>query len=297
MHAYTRSQDMKQLIILAFQISILATVFGFGLKAVPEDLLYVIRKPWLLVRSLLAVFVMMPIVAIALVHWFDFRPTVEIALFALAISPVPPILPMKEAKASGHHSYGLGLMALLALLSIVFIPFAIELPEIFLGRPFSAAPGAIAAVVLKTALLPLAVGMTIRAVAPGIAERIAKPVSLVAKVLLPLAVVVLLYHVAPALWALIGDRTVAGMIIFVAAGLTVGHVLGRPNPDHSVVLALSTACRHPAIALTIAATNYPDRHFGATILLYLIVSAIVSFAYIIWQRHRQHSASAPVTGP
>jgi len=58
--------DLKHILGLAFQVSILCTVFGFGLKATLEDLLYLIRRPGLLARSLLAVFVIMPLFAVAL---------------------------------------------------------------------------------------------------------------------------------------------------------------------------------------------------------------------------------------
>jgi BASS family bile acid:Na+ symporter len=68
--------------------------------------------------------------------------------------------------------------------------------------------------------------------------------------------------------------------------MLVGHVLGGPDPEHAAVLALSTACRHPAIALASAATNYPGEHFGGTILLYLLVSILVGMPYIAWQRRR-----------
>jgi BASS family bile acid:Na+ symporter len=37
-----------------------------------------------------------------------------------------------------------------------------------------------------------------------------------------------------------------------AIGLAIGHWLGGPNPDDRTVLALSTASRHPAIALAAA---------------------------------------------
>ena len=40
-----------------------------------------------------------------------------------------------------------------------------------------------------------------------------------------------------------------------SAGLLAGHLMGGPDPDHSVVLARSSACRHPAIALSIAAAT------------------------------------------
>ena len=51
------------------------------------------------------------IVAVALAVAFDFTPVVEVALLALAISPVPPLLPGKEFKAGGRASYTIGLLA------------------------------------------------------------------------------------------------------------------------------------------------------------------------------------------
>jgi BASS family bile acid:Na+ symporter len=74
------------------------------------------------------------------------------------------------------------------------------------------------------------------------------------------------------------------MIAFVVIGLVVGHLLGGPVPEHSIVLALSTVTRHPAIALSIASANFPDERFGGTILLYLIVAALVGMPYLKWQR-------------
>jgi BASS family bile acid:Na+ symporter len=282
--------DVKQLVVLALQISILCTVFGFGLKAVPQDLLYLIRKPWLLLRSLLAVFVIMPVVAVALARSFEFRFTVEIALVALAISPVPPVLPRKEAKAGAHHSFGLELMAMLALLSIVVVPVSVEILQRLFERPVEMPPGAIAGVILKAALLPLAAGMIVRSVLPTLAERIEKPVRLVANVLLPLAAVALLAGNWQAIWAAVGDGSLFAMTVFVAVGLLVGHLMGGPDPEHSVVLALSSACRHPAIALSIASSNFPDERFAGTILLYVIVSAVVGMPYLAWHR-RQVAAS------
>src|SRR5262245_30675485 len=110
-----RHMDLKQIVMLALQVSILLTVFGFGLRATVDDLLYLVRRPGLFVRAILAVFVIMPIVAVLLARMFNF-PTVKIALVALAISPVPPILPTKETKAGGHAAFALGLMAWLSLL-------------------------------------------------------------------------------------------------------------------------------------------------------------------------------------
>src|SRR5882672_1126475 len=163
---------MKQLVMLAFQVSIFCTVFGLGLRAAPVDLLYLLQRPGLLLRSLLAVLVIMPVLAVVLAMMFDFRPVAEIALIALAISPVPPLLPKKEAKAGGRQSYGLALMVTLALLAIVTVPLSVEILQRVFGRPLGAAPGAIARVVLMMALLPLVAGMVVRAMRPALAERV-----------------------------------------------------------------------------------------------------------------------------
>ena len=58
--------DLKQLLVLALQVSVACTVFGFGLKMTVHDLLYLVRRPGLLARSLLAMFVVMPVVAVLL---------------------------------------------------------------------------------------------------------------------------------------------------------------------------------------------------------------------------------------
>jgi BASS family bile acid:Na+ symporter len=282
--------DLKEIVVPALRVSILCIVFGFGLKATLDDLLYVVRRPGLLARSLLAVFVIMPVIAVMLAQLFNFAQTVRVVLVALAVSPLPPILPKKESKAGGYTPFGLGLMAVLALLAIVAVPASVELLGRFLGRQLEPAWPTIARAVLMSTLLPLAAGMIVRAVLPAFADRLEKVVTPIGKVLLPLGALALVAGALPQMWALIGNGNVLAIVIFTVAGLAIGHILGGPNPDHAAVLALSTACRHPAIALSLAAANFPDQRFGATILLYLIVSGIVGIPYLVW-RERQSAGA------
>jgi BASS family bile acid:Na+ symporter len=100
------------------------------------------------------------------------------------------------------------------------------------------------------------------------------------------AIVALLAGTWRAIFAATGEGTILALLVFVVAGLAVGHLLGRPLPEHSIVLALTTACRHPAIAFTIASANFPDEHFAGTILLYVIVNTIVGLLYLAWMRGR-----------
>jgi bile acid:Na+ symporter, BASS family len=276
---------LQQSIVLALQASILMTVFTFGLRTTVGDALYVVRRPSLLGRSLVAMFVIMPFVAVALVRAFAFHPSVEIVLVALAISPIPPLLPVRQQKAGGHTPYALGLMMIVATASIVIVPAAVWLLGRYAVRPFAMSPAAIARLALMTVILPLGAGLGFRAVLPAVAARIAKPIGLVATVLLVVGILGLLATVLPAALALVGNGTIIAMAAFVVAGLAVGHWLGGPDEDHRVVLALAAATRHPLIALTIAKANFPDDpDLGAAILLFVLVNALIGIPYQLWRR-------------
>ena len=278
---------LQQALGLALQASIVMTVFSFGLRTAPDDVLYVGRRPWLLTRSLVAMFVIMPLVAVAFAMFFELRPSVEIALVALAISPIPPLLPGREQKAGGHASYALGLMMIAAVLSIGIVPAEVNLLGRYSMKPFAMSPGAIAGMALKAAVLPLVVGMLLRALLPAVAARIARPVEIIATVVLVGSVLVLLAGTFTAVLALVGNGAIVAMAAFVLTGLAVGHVLGGPRAGDRLVLALSTASRHPAIALAIAKANFPDEpHLGATIVLYLLVSLLIGIPYQVWQMRR-----------
>jgi BASS family bile acid:Na+ symporter len=166
---------------------------------------------------------------------------------------VPPLLPNREGKAGGHRSYGLALMATLSLLAIVTVPLWAGLMGRVFDRDLGASSAAIARVAVIMALLPLAAGVAVRAWIPAAADRLRR---------------------SSPWWPRCSCRSPSW------------HLLAGPDPDHSVVLALSTACRHPAIALSIASANFPGEHFAGTIILYLIVNTIAGLLYLAWVRRR-----------
>jgi bile acid:Na+ symporter, BASS family len=277
--------NFQQLIMLGLQASIFLTVFGYGLQATTDDVLYVVRRPAVLARSLVAMFLIMPLIGVIITAAFEFHPAVEIALVAIAISPIPPLLPQRAIKAGGGASYALGLMATAALLSIVFIPVAVHFIGRLFNEPFTMPLGAAARLPLLTVVVPLAAGMAFRAGASTIADRIQKPVAVIALVLLGLSVLAILIAALPAVIALVGNGTIVVIVAFVMAGLAVGHLLGGEERNEQIVLAISTACRHPAIALAIANAIYPQEKLviGA-IVLYLVLNIVVSIPYVKWQR-------------
>src|ERR1700691_2522127 len=172
--------SLKMIVGLALKVSIMLTLFGFGLQATREDFLYLLRRPGVLVRSLVAMFVVRPVFAILMTGFVSFDRAVVIALIALSISPVPPILPTKVTKSGGHPPYGLGLMVTAASFSIVYVPLAVYLIGKYFHQPFTMGPGAVAQLIVISILVPLAAGIVFQKVAPTVTVRIAGPLARIA---------------------------------------------------------------------------------------------------------------------
>ena len=288
--------DLASLITLVLKASIFLNVLGLGLQAAPEDALYLLRRPSELLRSLVSMNVIMPIVAVLLVLTFNFHPAVELALLSLSVSPIPPLLPKKEFKAGGRSSYTIGLLVAVSVLSIIIVPIAVDLLGRVLGRTAHIAPATIAKLMLTAVLLPLAAGIAVRRFAPDLAEKIARPLVLVGTIMLLVGVLPILYIAWPGITSLIGNGSIIAMAVFVVIGLAVGHLLGGPDPGDQTVLALSTATRHPGVAMAIASSNFPgNKLVFAAVLLYIIVSAIASTPYLNW-RKRHHAEVAGTVG-
>lgn len=280
--------SLQKLIPLVLQVSVLLTVFAIGLRASLRDATYMFRKPGKLVRALISMNVLMPLFAVVLISVFDLTPAVRIALVALSLSPIPPLLPNKLVKEGATDSYAIGMLVALALLAIVIVPMALEIIELVLKVPLNIEASSIAKVVFITALLPLSIGMVVHSFLPRLAERAAKPVAQIAGIALLVSFLAILITAAPAIWTLVGNGTVIALTAFVFAGLAIGHLLGGPAKENRTSLAISTASRHPGIVLALAVANFPgEKLVLAAVLLYLLVNAVVSIPYLLWQKRQQ----------
>ncbi len=275
----------QTLILLAVKASIVLSVFAIGLASRVEDTLFLLRQPRLLLRSALAINVVMPLVAAAMAWTFDLPKAVEVALVALAVSPVPPLLPKKQIKAHGEPSYAIGLLVGAALVAVLFVPIAVEL--LGLAVPVAALHGSLddRQTRVRDRARAASGGHRVRRLAPGVAARFARPVGLIANIVLMLCALAILATVWPAIVALLGTGALWAVVAFVAIGLAVGHVLGGPDPNHRTVLALATASRHPGVALAISSANFPgDKAVLPALLLYLLAATVLAIPYVMWRK-------------
>jgi predicted Na+-dependent transporter len=276
---------LAELIILVLRASVIAMVFAIGLNVALGDLLQLFRRPGLLVRSLVSMFLVMLVAAVFVATFADLRHPIEIVIVALALAPIPPLLPKKQTKAGGEASYIYGLVVAASLFAIVWIPLAILLLSRIVATPLSASLSEIVNIVVVMILAPLAAGALVARFAPAFAARVQSPIARLATIVLLAGLLLMVVKVWRPMLDLVGNGTLMALAGFVLIGLVSGEVLGGPRPEDRSVLALATATRHPGIAYYLATLNFPqEKAIPAAVILYLIVSAILALPYVAWRR-------------
>jgi BASS family bile acid:Na+ symporter len=289
---------LQDAIIIAAKASIMLLVFSLGLSATERDATYLFRNPGKLARSLFAMDVLMPAFAVFAIAITALPPPVKIALAALSVSPIPPLMPVRATKMGGTHEYAIGLLFAASIIALVFVPLAIGLLGAIFGVEAHVPVSAIALVMGTLVLGPLVAGIFVRHNFPHLAERLTKPLNLAALILVLICILPVVVTMWPQMVSLAHDGTLAVFVAFVLVGLAVGHFYGGPDPNDRTVLAIATSARHPGCALTIATASFPEEKLVLpAIIIYLLVSIVASIPYTYWRKHRAaalpHAPAAP----
>jgi BASS family bile acid:Na+ symporter len=282
------------LIRLGLLVSIWLIVLSLGARASVGDALSVVRRPVALLRALAAMFIVVPAFAVFLARATPLSTAIKFAIVAMSVAPVPPVLPYKQMKAGGLGEYAVGLLVAASLASIVLTPLFVEVAARLLGAEATVSVGKVARTLLLSIAAPLAAGMLLRAGS----ERAAAAVRDLAQRVGTLVLLVMFVVMVVAAWrdilSLLGGGAALAIAATVGVGLLAGHLLGARGDGGALALAAST--RHPGVALAIAESSYPDERkmLTAAILLYLLITLIVTAPYVRWARAR--SARLAATG-
>jgi BASS family bile acid:Na+ symporter len=293
--------ELVKLIPVVLQASIIILVFGLGLRATLENATYVLRRPGLLLRAFLALAIVVPVFAALLAALFNLHEAVKHALVLIAVSPVPPFLPVRQMKSGGSANFVFGLLVAASLVAIVYVPVAVHVLGAVFQHEVRLPLGLVARVVLITVLVPLGAGLGLRIVAPRLADRIAPWASVAGNTLMVAGVVPILIAVGPDMLSLIGNGSIAAFAVLIAVGLIAGHRLGGPAPGDRAALALASATRHPGVALAVANANFPgEKLVLAAILLFFLVNIAITVIYLKWWKRRSTQTAGyamPGTSP
>ena len=257
----------SQVLVLIF---VLSTLFSVGLLVSARQVLAALQQRRSLAVALCANFVVLPGAALALCWGLQLAPPMQAALLLVTTAPGSPVMLRLNEFARGDQAKAVGLLVLLTSLTVVYQPLV--LPMLLPG--LSVSPMPIARTLVLTVLLPLVLGLLLKARWPALAGRLRPALARLGNISAVLSCFILLplvYLDALKDVALNGGGLLV-LLLYLPLAVGAGWWLGGPDADQRRLLALCCGQGSMGAAFVIAAHNFNNPHVIAMLLLILWAS-------------------------
>jgi predicted Na+-dependent transporter len=257
-------------------IFLAAFMLQAGLGCDLNDLMTALKKRNLMIRVFLAEFIVVPIIGVIVVRLFALDDFVAAGLLLMAIAPGVPFLPMLAgAKNGGNQGLATGLAVLLPAVSIITVPITAPLV-----LPVNATAHIVLARfifnLLLLQLLPLAIGLFIRARWPSDAPALIKAFMTIAA----LTILVLLFGIVPKMGTafadVYGSRGLMATLAIVVLSAVTGWLFGGSNAPYRNTLTLSTIMRNFGLALLVTGQNFQGTVASEVVITYFVIQFVVA---------------------
>lgn len=261
---------------------VVSSMLGMGSGLLLAQIAEPLRRGWLVVIALAANFVLMPIVALSLARVLRLDEQFANGLLVLGCAAGAPFLPKLADLAKGSVAFAVGIMVLLMVGTVIYLPIVMPL----LAEGVSVNPMQIAQSLVLLMLLPLAIGLVLRARFEAVAARVKPWLDQLSSISLILMIVLIVAINIDKVLQVFGTRAILAGLLFIALGYCVGWALGGPGGDTRRVLALGTAQRNIAAALVVASQSFSDPKVVVmvTVVAILGMVALMPFARVLGQR-------------
>ncbi|MHC4089185.1 MAG: bile acid:sodium symporter family protein [Planctomycetota bacterium] len=260
-------------------ISVIFMMLGVGLKTALQEVLDVARRVGLVARGVLANFVVVPVLVCLGLIWLPLGPEVKLGILLMAAAPVAPMVPPFVDMAKGDVAYSVGLMIIVALLSVFLTPLILGLAIPESVGTVELNPLEIVKTLLVAQLIPIGLGMTIRSQSVRWSERLLKFVPKVGQYGLIVGVGLIVVsqatqYLSMSLLAHLLIPLCVLAFLFIGEWILVGETMTRRR-----ALAVATAIRNVPLAFLIAGQNFPGTVVAPVTLLMGTYTMIFSIAY------------------
>ncbi len=258
-------ETLAQLSVLVFVVS---SMLSMGLSLTTKQIIEPLKDTRLVLLALVANFIVVPIAAYLITVVLPLDESIEVGLILISMAAGAPFLPKLVQVAKGNTAFSVGLMVLLMVVTIVFLP--IVLPLVLQGVEVN--PLDIAQSLVVMMLIPLAIGLLIKARYEDSAEKILPTFASASNIAILALIILGVVLNFEAMIALVGSLGILAAIIFIAVALGTGYLFGGADRRIKSVMGLGTGQRNIAAALVVAAQN-----FDSDVVTYVLVIAMISF--------------------
>jgi BASS family bile acid:Na+ symporter len=252
---------------------VVASMLALGFSLTVRQIVSPLRDGQLVIRALLANFVLVPVAAYVIKTVIPIGESFGIGLVLLATAAGAPFLPKLVQLARGDVAFAVGLMVLLMVTTVAYLPLA--LPLLLPGVSIN--PLDIASSLVVLMLLPLGVALAIRARYAEVAAQAQPVFAQIANVGLMGVMATMLLLNWRALLTTVGTGAILAALLFVAAAFVFGYVLG-PASSTKPVLGLGTAQRNIAAAMVVATGNFAA---DPNVLVMVLVGSVLMMVLLM----------------
>jgi BASS family bile acid:Na+ symporter len=270
---------------------VVTSMLAMGLSLSVAQILLPLKNLRLVTLALLANFVLVPLLAYAITLVIPLEQSLQIGLIVLATAAGAPFLPKLVQGARGNIAFGVGLMVLLMVVTIIYVPLVLPL----LLQGVSVNPWDIAQSLIVLMLIPLAIGLLIKSHSPDSAARWQPVMNKISSLAILILLVVGLGLNASNIVSLIGTGGILALLIFILGCLLIGTLLGGRDPAERSVMGLGTAQRNISAAIVVAAQNFTA---GNTLSFILVASILLLLVLLPTAKRlgRQQQTEGPQPG-
>ena len=227
---------------LGVLVFIITSMAGMGFSLTIPQIVAPLRNTRLVLLSLAANFVLVPALVLLIASVLPLSEGLRIGLILTGMAAGAPFLPKLVQVAKGDIAFTAGLMVLLMVVTVAFLPLV--LPFVLVGVRVD--PWEIAKTLVFLMLVPLGVALFIRARYEEVAKSLLPTMTTAAN--LSLVVLFIGYFVPyfSEIVGVIGGGGILGAVLLIVGAVVVGYLLGGPGTGTRKVLALGTGQRNLA---------------------------------------------------
>ena len=268
------SEILAVVMNLSVLVFVITSMLAMGLNLTVKQIVEPLRNTRLVILALIANFILVPILAYLIISVIHLEQGLATGLILMATAAGAPFLPKLAQAAKGNLAFAVGLMVLLMVVTIIYMP--IVLPLLLQGVEVN--PWDIAKSLIIMMLIPLAIGLFIKARYESTAESLQPPMSQTSTVAIAILMVTGIVLNFSAIVGVIGTGAIIAILVFLVVALILGYFLGGAESGTRSVLGLGTAQRNLSAALVVAAQNFAD---DPNVLTMILVAGLVGLVLLM----------------
>lgn len=268
-------------------VFVVSSMLSIGLAVQTAQLVAPLRSPAWILRALLANFVLAPVVALSIGAVLPVDPGYELGLLLLGFAAGAPVLPKLAEAGRADVASATALMVLLMAASVVVMPLALPL----FVKGVQVNPWQIAAPLVVLMLVPLALGMAARSLAPRIGARLLPVLSKTSDIGFVAVVLLVCGTNFAALAAVLGSGAIGAALLFVVLLFAGAWALGEPHPAGRRLLGYATSGRNVGAALVTAGASGAEPKAIVMLIVTGVVGLVSLLAVTTWVRRRDAPAA------